>query len=77
MWLEFTTYVLTVSELPMLWRHLIGVKEKLDAFLILSSHGGECSSNSQVLGNHFQPWQNYELLGLSVLISTENKRVYE
>ena len=55
MWLEFTIYVLTVCELLMLWRHLIGVKEKLDAFLTLSSYGGECSSNSLVLGNLFHP----------------------
>jgi len=41
MYLEFTTNVLTICELRMLWRHLIGVKEKLDAFLTLSSHGGE------------------------------------
>jgi hypothetical protein len=41
MWLEFTTYVFTVCELLMLWRHLIGLKEKIDAFLTLSSYGGE------------------------------------
>jgi len=55
MWLEFATCVLTVCKLLMLWSHLIGVKEKLDAFLTISSHGGECSSNSLVLGKHFHP----------------------
>ena len=54
-WLEFTTYVFTVCELWKLWRQLIGMKGKLDAFLNLSSRAGECSSKSLVLGKLFQP----------------------
>ena len=76
-WLEFTTYVLTVCELWILWRKLNGVKGKLDAFLYLSSHGGECSSKSLVLGIYFPPNRIMNCRGFCVLISTENKRVYE
>ena len=42
MWVEFTTYVVTICELGMLWRHLIGVKEKFFAFLAVTPYGGEC-----------------------------------
>jgi len=63
MWLEFTTNVFTVCELRILWRHLIGMEEKLAALLSLTSHGGKCSSKSIVLGKIFHPRQNYELSG--------------
>ena len=55
MWLEFTSSVFTICELRILWRHLIGVKGKLDAFLALTSHRVECSSNRIVLGKLFHP----------------------
>jgi hypothetical protein len=55
MWLEFRTCYLTVCELGMLWWHLIGMKEKLVAFLTLTPFEGECSNVSILLGNHFHP----------------------
>jgi hypothetical protein len=36
-----------------LWGQLIGVKEKLDVFLTLTAHGGECSGITLILGNLF------------------------
>ena len=47
--------VFTICELRMLWSYLIGVKEKLGAFLTLTSRGCDCSSNSIVLGKLFHP----------------------
>jgi len=56
---------------------LMGVKEKLVAFLTFTPYGDECSRVSLHLGNHFHPWENCECMGLRVLISAENKRVSE